>query len=318
MNPTLGTIIIKVLQGTIQSGTVLLFPTIGEVLTERSGVLNLGLEGLMLIGAFFGFLAANATGNPYMGLLAGMIAAGIAASVHAFISVTLRGNQTVTGLALAIFGAGLTDFYGDKWNTQRLANSIQTRPIPGLAKIPILGPIFFQQDFVVYLGYVLVIIFSYILWKTKAGVHLRAVGENAKAADAMGVNVTRTRYFWTILGGALAGIGGAYITCCIHPLWLNSQNGIGITSGKGWIAVALVVFAMWNPFNAMIGSFLFGGIDALQLQLQAGGTYINSAFLSSLPYLMTFFVIVVASLIVRVRHIGTPKELGIPYSREEK
>lgn len=318
MNPTFGTILIKVLQGTIQSGTVLLFPALGEVLTERSGILNLGLEGLMLIGAFFGFLTAHSTGNPYLGLLMGMVAAGMAAAVHAFICVTLRGNQTVTGLALATFGAGLTDFYGDKWVSQRLTTSIQTRSIPLLSRIPAIGPIFFQQDFVVYLGYILVIVFSILLWKTKAGVHLRAVGENAKAADAMGINVTGTRYFWTILGGALAGIGGAYITCCIHPLWLNAQSGIGITSGKGWIAVALVVFAMWNPFNAMIGSFLFGGIDALQLQLQAGGAYINSAFLSALPYLTTFIVIIIATLIVRVRHVGTPKELGIPYAREEK
>jgi len=313
MNPTFGSIAVKLLAGAVQSGTILLLPTLGEVMTERSGILNLGLEGLMLIGAFFGFLGATTSGNPYLGLLAGMVAAAAAAALHAFICITLRGNQTVTGLALTIFGEGLTSFYGDRWVSQRLSSSIRPVAIPGLARIPVVGPILFEQDLVVYGGYILVLLFWFLLFKTKVGVHLRAVGENAAAADAMGVNVVGTRYFWTIVGGALAGAGGAYITCSIHPYWLN-----GITSGKGWIAVALVVFAMWHPLNALLGSFLFGSIEALQLQLQAAGTYINSALLSMLPYLTTFIVIVIASLIVRVRHLGTPKELGIPYAREEK
>ncbi len=313
MNPTFGSILIKVLAGAVQSGTILLLPTLGEVLTERSGVLNLGLEGLMLIGAFFGFLGAMKTGNPYFGVLMGMAAAAAAAAIHAFICITLRGNQTVTGLALTIFGGGLTSFYGDSWTSQRLTTSIKPLVIPGLSRIPVIGPILFSQDIIVYTAYVLVVVFWFLLFKTKVGVNLRAVGENAKAADAMGVNVAGTRYFWTILGGALAGAGGAYITCCIHPYWLN-----GITSGKGWIAVALVVFAMWNPFSSMLGAFLFGGIEAMQLQLQAGGTYINSALLSMLPYVTTFVVIIIATLIVRVRHVGTPRELGVPYAREEK
>jgi len=313
MNPTFASIMIKVLAGAVQSGTILLLPTLGEVLTERSGVLNLGLEGLMLIGAFFGFLGAMKTGNPYIGLLFGMAAAAVVAAMHAFICVTLRGNQTVTGLAITIFGTGLSAFYGDRWVLQRIPNAIQPMNIPGLSKIPVVGPIFFSQDLIVYAGYILVALFWFLLFKTKVGVNLRAVGENAKAADAMGVNVTGTRYFWTILGGALAGAGGAYITCCIHPYWLG-----GMTSGMGWIALALVVFAMWNPFNALVGAFLFGSIESLQLQLQAAGTYINSALLSMLPYLVTFVVIIIATVIVRVRHVGTPKELGIPYVREEK
>src|SRR5450756_784287 len=221
MNPTFGSILIKVLAGAIQSGTILLLPTLGEVLTERSGVLNLGLEGLMLIGAFFGFLGAMKTGNPYVGLLLGMAAAAVAATIHAFICVTLRGNQTVTGLALTIFGTGLTSFYGDNWVSQRLTTVIQPMAIPGLSRIPFVGPVLFSQDLIVYAGYILVALFWFLLFKTKVGANLRAVGENAKTADAMGVNVVGPRYFWTIVGGALAGAGGAYITCCIHPYWLN-------------------------------------------------------------------------------------------------
>jgi ABC-type uncharacterized transport system permease subunit len=312
MNPTFGSILISVLAGAVQSGTILLFPTLGEVLTERSGVLNVGLEGLMSIGAFFGFLGAMKTGNPYVGLLLGMAAAAAAATIHAFICVTLRGNQTVSGLALTIFGTGLSAFYGDRWVLQRVANPIKPMAIPGLSQVPFVGPIFFSQDLIVYAGYILVALFWFLLFKTKVGVNLRAVGENAKAADTMGINVVGTRYFWTILGGALAGAGGAYITCCLHPYWLN-----GITAGKGWVAYALVVFSMWNPPAALVGSFLFGGIDALQLQLQGAGTYINSSLMAMLPYVTTLVVVIIATLIVRVRHVGAPKELGKPYAREE-
>jgi len=168
MNPTLASIVIKVLTGAVQSGTILLLPTLGEVLTERSGILNLGLEGLMLIGAFFGFLGAMKTGNPYVGLLLGMAAAAIVAAIHAFICVTLRGNQTVTGLAITIFGTGLSSFYGDKWVLQRLTTIIQPMSIPGLSKIPVVGPIFFSQDAIVYSGYILVALFWFLLFKTKS------------------------------------------------------------------------------------------------------------------------------------------------------
>lgn len=312
-SPSLLSIIVTLLVTAVQSGTVLLLPTVGEIFTERSGVLNLGLEGMMLIGAFFGFVAAYYSHNPYVGLVAGALAGGLAALLHAFVCITLRGNQTVSGLALSIFGAGLTGFYGDAFITQRLTQSIPRLAIPGLSSIPIVGPILFNQDIVVYLSYVLVAALWFLLYRTRPGVHLRAVGENAKAADAMGVNVGATRYFWTCIGGVLAGLGGAYMTCRVNPFWLQ-----GITSGQGWIAVALVVFAMWNPVTALAGSYLFGSIMALQFQLQAAGVSINANLLSMMPYLVTFIVIIVATLIVRVRHLGTPRELGVPYVREEK
>ncbi len=306
-------IIVALLSAAVQSGTILLFPTIGEIFAERSGILNLGVEGMMIMGAFFGFVVAYETKNPYLGFLAGMLAGGLTALIHALISVTLRGNQVVSGLALTIFGLGFTNFYGQKWINLKLTVTPSQISIPLLSKIPYIGPIFFKQDALVYTSYVFAIVMWFILYKTKVGVHLRAVGQNARASDAMGVNVYATRYWWTFFGGLLAGAGGAYLTIAYAPFWLD-----GMTAGRGWIALALVIFAMWDPLNAMIGAYLFGGIDALQLQLQAIGVTIPSSLLNMLPYLLTLIVIVVATLIVRVRHISAPKELGIPYNREEK
>jgi len=312
MNAT-SSILVILLATTVRSGTILLFPTIGEIFTERAGILNLGIEGMMVIGAFFGFVVGYTTKNPYLGFIIGMLAGGLASLIHAFISITLRGNQVVSGLALTIFGLGITSFYGQKWINNKLIESIPDVVIPGLSKIPFIGPILFDQDYIVYFSYILAIVMWFILYKTKVGIHLRATGQNARAADAMGVNVNATRYFWTFFGGLMAGAGGAYLTLAYAPFWLE-----GITAGRGWIAVALVIFAMWNPANALIGAYLFGGIDALQFQLQASGTTIPASLLSMQPYLLTFIVIIVATLIVRAKHIGAPKELGIPYAREEK
>ena len=306
-------ILIILLASSVHSGTVLLFPTVGEIFTERAGILNLGIEGMMIVGAFFGFVVAYTTKNPYLGFIVGMLAGGAASLIHAFISITLKGNQVVSGLALSIFGLGMTSFYGQRWVNEKLAYSIPNVAIPGLSKIPFVGPIFFKQDYIVYFSYILVILMWFILYKTKVGIHLRAVGQNARAADAMGVDVNAVRYFWTFFGGLMAGAGGAYITLSAAPFWLD-----GITAGRGWIAVALVIFAMWNPANALIGAYLFGGIDSLQFQLQASGATIPSSLLNMQPYLLTFIVIIIATLIVRAKHIGAPKELGIPYSREEK
>ncbi len=313
MNASHHLIIIALLFAAVQSGTILLFPTIGEIFTERSGILNLGVEGMMIMGAFFGFVVAYETKNPYLGFLAGMLAGGLTSLIHAFVSITLRGNQVVSGLALTIFGLGFTNFYGQKWINLKLTVTPSQISIPLLSKIPYIGPIFFKQDALVYTSYVFAIVMWFILYKTKVGVHLRAVGQNARASDAMGVNVYATRYWWTFFGGLLAGAGGAYLTIAYAPFWLD-----GMTAGRGWIALALVIFAMWDPLNAMIGAYLFGGIDALQLQLQAIGVTIPSSLLNMLPYLLTLIVIIVATLIVRVKHISAPKELGTPYNREEK
>ena len=313
MNGTHHIVLIALFFAAVQSGTTLLYPTIGEIFAERAGILNLGVEGMMIMGAFFGFVVTYITKNPYIGFLAGVLAGGVAALIHAFVSITLRGNQVVSGLALTIFGLGFTNFYGQRWINLRSPVTVSQKSIPLLSKIPYIGPIFFQQDALVYTSYVVAIVMWFILYKTKVGVHLRATGQNARAADAMGVNVYATRYWWTFFGGLLAGAGGAYLTIAYAPFWLD-----GMTAGRGWIAIALVIFAMWDPLNAMIGAYLFGGIDALQLQLQAVGVTIPSSLLNMLPYLLTLVVIIIATLIVRVKHISAPKELGIPYNREEK
>ncbi len=297
----------------VRSGTILLLPTLGEIFAERAGILNLGIEGMMIIGALFGFIAGFVTKNPYIGFIVGMIAGGLSALIHAFISITLRGNQIVSGLALTIFGLGITNFFGQPWINRKFTVPVKDIALPGLSKIPLLGPIFFNQDLFVYFSYALMIAMWFMLFKTKVGVHLRAVGENARASDAMGVNVNRSRYFWTFFGGLLAGGGGAYLTLVYAPFWLD-----GITAGRGWIALALVIFAMWNPLYAFIGAYLFGGIDALQFQLQATGTTIPSSLLNMQPYLLTLIVVVGATIVLRKRHIGTPRELGVPYDREER
>ncbi len=306
-------VITDLLSNAIKSGTIILYPTIGEIFAERTGILNLGIEGMMIIGALTGFVVTYTSGNPYLGFVIGAVAGGLVSLVHAFISVTLRGNQIVSGLALTIFGLGATNFYGQRWINERLSVGLSSVSIPLLSKIPIVGAVLFSQDLLVYLSYVLVVVSWVVLYKTKIGVNLRAVGENAKAADAMGVDVYATRYFWTFFGGLMAGAGGAYLTISYAPFWLD-----GITAGRGWIAVALVIFAMWDPLKAVFGAYLFGGIDALQFQLQATGTDIPSSILNMLPYLVTLVIIVVASIIVKARHMGPPRELGIPYSREDK
>lgn len=311
--PSFHIILATLLSAAVRSGTIILYPTIGEIFAERAGIMNVGIEGMMLIGAFFGFVVTYLTKNPYLGFIAGTLAGGLASLIHAFISITLRGNQVVSGLALTIFGGGITNFYGQHFVNYQLNTSLKYFAIPWLSKIPIIGKALFNQDILVYLSYILVIVMWFILYKTKVGIHLRAVGENAQAANAMGVNVYATRYFWTFFGGLLAGAGGAYLTIGYAPFWLDAM-----TAGRGWIAVALVIFAMWNPLNAIIGAYLFGSLDALQFQLQAAGTTIPASLLTMQPYLLTFIVIILATVIVRVRHIGVPKELGIPFSKEEK
>ncbi len=306
-------ILIVLLSNAVKAGTILLYPTVGEIMAERSGILNLGVEGMMIIGAFFGFIVTHYSSNPYLGFFAGVLAGGLVSLIHAFISITLRGNQIVSGLALTIFGAGFTTFYGQKWINLNLDVSFHNLALPILSNIPIIGDIFFKQDIIVYLSYVVTIIVWFILYKTTIGINVRAVGENAKASNAMGLSVYKVRYLWTFFGGLMAGAGGAYLTIGYAPFWLD-----GITAGRGWIAIALVIFAMWDPMKAIFGAYLFGSINALQFQLQAAGTTIPSAILNMMPYLVTFAAIVASSIVVKAKHIRPPKELGIPYTREEK
>ena len=303
------------LAAAVSAGTPLVFAAVGEILAERSGVLNLGVEGMMLLGAVTAFLAAAASGNPVVGLVAGTVAGGGLAFVHAFLSVTMRANQIVSGLALVIFGTGLATFLGNPIEGDPLEPGIVDRRIPILADIPIVGRVLFDQDPLVYGSWLVVGLAAFYLTRTRTGLALRACGESPDTADAMGLSVTRLRYAHVVVGGLLAGAGGAYQILARVPSW----NGAGTTAGIGWIALALVVFAAWRPWRALLGAYLFGAALAANFALQAAGVdAIPAEFLSMLPYLLTILVLVVLSASSARKRLGAPAALGVPYAREER
>ncbi|WP_373322971.1 ABC transporter permease [Desulforamulus aquiferis] len=297
----------------ITAGTPILFAALGEILTERSGILNLGVEGMMLVGAVSGFAFAISFGNPWIGVLGAMLAGGLMALIHAFLTVTMQANQVVTGLALTLFGTGLSGFLGKPFIGIPLENSFKPVSLGILGDIPYLGPIFFQQDPLVYLSYILVPVLWLLIYKTRAGLNLRAVGENPASADSLGVSVYRVRYIYVVMGGMLAGLGGAYLSIAYAPTWLEHM-----TAGRGWIAVALVIFATWNPVRAMFGSYIFGGIDALGFRAQAMGIMIPSFFLKMLPYIFTIVVLIIVTRKALANRVGAPGALGLHYDREER
>lgn len=306
-------LIIATLTATIKAGTPLLFATLGEVLAERAGILNLGLEGMMLVGALTGFFICFLTSNPWLGLLVALISGAVIALIHGVLTIHLKANQVVSGLALTLFGTGLSGFLGKMVIGVPLSHYFTPVAIPGLEQIPFIGPIFFRQDPLVYLSYILVPFFAFWIYRTRPGLHLRAVGENPAAADALGVNVYGVRYLYTLIGGALAGIAGAYLSLAYTPVWIENM-----TAGRGWIAIALVIFATWDPFKALLGSYLFGLVDAVQFRLQAVGVAVPSFFLNMTPYLATIVVLIFATTETAKRRIGAPQALGLPYEREEK
>lgn len=313
-------LLVSILTVTIQAGTSLVFATIGEIFTERSGILNLGLEGIMIMGAVSAFAAVYHSESLVVGVLVAMLVGGLLAAIHAFLTIGLRTDQVVTGLALTLFGAGLSSFLGQNLGPggKPLVGEIGPKfakvAIPLLSQIPFLGEALFRQDLLVYVMYLLVPVATYYIYRTRPGLHLRAVGENPATADAMGVNVARTRYVYTILGGMLIGLGGAHLSLAYTPGWTEN-----LTGGRGWIAIALVIFATWDPRRAVIGAILFGGVNAIQFRLQAAGTTIPAAFLGMLPYLLTIVVLVVITWWEAFsKRIGAPAALGLPYVREER
>lgn len=306
-------ILIAILATAITAGTPILYAALGEILAERSGILNLGVEGMMLVGAVSGFIAAFKTNNPWMGVFVAMVAGGAMASIHAFFTVTMKANQTVSGLALTIFGTGLSGYLGKPMVGIPLEISFKTLELPVLSNIPFIGPIMFRQDALVYLSYLLVPALWFFIYRTKPGLQLRAVGENPAAADSLGINVFRIKYIYVILGGMLAGLGGAYLSLVYVPTWMENM-----VAGRGWIAVALVIFATWNPGHALLGSYIFGGIDALGYRLQTLDVLIPPYFLKMLPYLFTIIVLILVTGKNAVKHIGAPQSLGLPYDREER
>jgi simple sugar transport system permease protein len=314
-------IIIALVVSAIAYGTPLVLAGLGELLTERSGVLNLGVEGMMLMGAVTAFFVSQKTHNSaealFLAVLAAMLAGGLMALIHAVLTITVRVNQIVSGLALTIFAGsiGLSSYLGQVWNIggQQGHHQFNKLDIFGLKGVPILGPIVFNQDLFVYLSWLLVILASLYLYRSRPGLYLRAVGESPAAADAMGINVTAYRYTHTIVGGMLAGLGGAYFTLAIAPIWTD-----GLTAGDGWIAIALVIFSFWRPDLLVLGAYLFGAFASLGFTLQTRHvTVLPTEFYSALPYLMTVVALAAASTSWAKRRIGTPASLGIPYTREE-
>jgi simple sugar transport system permease protein len=308
----LGVLIVAILQAAVRAGTPILFVCLGEIYAERAGVLNVGLEGMMLVGAIAGFTAGFTVGNPVVGVIAAAVAGAAFSLIHAYVTITLRADQIVSGLTLTILGTGISGFFG-KAMIGQVGPGFDKVHLPVLSKIPVLGAVFFQQDAMVYLSYLLVPVAWWVMYKTHLGLAIRSVGESPGTADSLGVSVTKVRYGCVLFGGAMAGLGGAYLSLAYTTMWIEQMSG-----GRGWITLALVIFAAWNPGRAMLGAYLFGGADALQLRIQAVGLDIPTYFLMMLPYVLTIAILILASRASLRRRLGAPAALGIPYAREER
>lgn len=282
-------LLIPLLAATVVSGTPILYATLGEIITEKSGVLNLGVEGIMIVGALAGFIAAKFTGNPVLGFVLAGFAGVATASLHGIVCLIFQGNQVVSGLALTILGTGFANYFGTSFVGQS-APGFSPYPIPFLSEIPALGPILFNHDPLVYITYLIPLLIWFFFSSSRHGLGLRGVGENPSAAKAGGLNVNLYRWAGILSGGFFMGLGGAYLSLAYTHLWTNNM-----TAGRGWIAVALVIFAFWRPGRAVFGAYLFGGIMSLQLRLQATGTQLPSSLLLMLPYLLTIIVLVFSS-----------------------
>ncbi|MFU0824709.1 ABC transporter permease [Clostridium sp.] len=310
--------IVIFLSAAVVAGTPLLFATLGEILTEKVGNLNLGVEGMMLMGAVTGFLLGFKTGNPVLALIGAAAAGAIGALIYAFLTIGLRANQVVAGLTLTIFGTGFSSVIGQsaKLIGEKVPNTLDkffdVLPVPGLNNIPFIGPVFFNHDPFVYLGYILAIILGIYLYNTNKGLNLRAVGENPVCADAASINVNLYKYVNVLIGGALCGLGGAYLSLVYIPSWQEN-----VTAGRGWIAVALVIFAAWNPYKAIFGSYLFGGLSIVAFRFEILTRYIPQYFIDMLPYLVTIIVLVCVSMKKNKKN-APPLALGNAYFREER
>ncbi len=292
-----------ILAAGVATGTVLLFAAIGEIFAERAGVLNLGVEGMMLMGAVAGFSTTVSTGNPWLGLILAMLAGGLISLLHAVVTIHFRADQVVSGLALTFLGSGLARVLGEGLSNAGNTELLPRLTIPLVSQVPVIGAIFFRDQSIL----------------------LRAVGEYPAAADAQGIGVYRLRYAYVFVGGLLAGLAGATITLATSPGWFSEQT----TNGRGWIAVGLVIFAQWSPIRAAFGAYLFGAISRYILDVQGAGTILGitnpfqagrsaTFFLEMLPYLLVVLVVVIGSREAARKRVGAPAALGTPYVRGER
>ncbi|MBC7320022.1 ABC transporter permease [bacterium] len=302
--------ILEILKATIPAGTPLLLGALGEIYTERSGILNLGVEGMMIMGAVSAFGITAITGNVWLGVLVSAIVGGGMALIHAFNSITLKANQTLSGLSLTMLGLGLSGLIGKRYVGVPLLNKLHSLPIYGLKDIPLIGPILFDQDPLVYISYLLTFVFWFFLFNTRFGIELRSVGESPDVADSAGIDVSKIQYLAVFIGGIMAGLGGAYLSVVYAPAWIE-----GMTAGMGWIVLAITIFSLWRPERAILGSYLFGGIRVLQYKLQPFG--ISPNLLNMLPFIFTILVLMLASKEISRKRISAPSSLGIPYFREK-
>ena len=292
------------LAATLNAGTVLALASLGLLINEKAGVLNLGAEGMMLCAAIAGFAAVVHTGSDSLGLLAGMGAGAVLAAIFGVLVIWLGTNQYATGLALSLFGAGFSAFAGIKYVQEKLPERLQFE-IPGLADIPLLGPALFRQHPMVYVAMLLCGALIWFLYKSRTGLVLRAVGESPESAHALGYPVRRIRLAAVVAGGALCGLSGAYISVVYTPLWVE-----GMVAGKGWIALALTTFATWRPARVLLGAYLFGGVTMLQFHLQGAGVDVPSQLLSALPYIATIVVLALISRNPSWIRVNMPASLG--------
>jgi len=318
--------LIIILQAGVASGTVLLFATIGEIFAERSGVLNLGVEGMMLIGAMTAISIALVTGNPWLGLLLAMLASALISQIHAIIAIQFRADQVLSGLALNFAAIGLALVFGEGLSKAGALPLLPRFSIPLLSAIPLLGPIFFtNQSVLVYIGFLLVPAAWFYIYRTRPGMHLRAIGEFPAAADALGINVAWLRHLYVFTGGALAGLAGATISLAVSPGWFSELT----TSGQGWIAIGLVIFAQWDPLRAALGAYVFGALRRLILDIQGPTMLLGLAnpffynpywgfFLQMVPYAFTILFLVIGSREAMRKRVGAPAALGLPYVRGER
>ena len=298
---------IAIVTGTVIAATPLLFAAMGELVVERSGVLNLGIEGMMLIGAVTAFSLSFAGYPPALAVLAAVAAGAASSLLFGVLALTLLANQYAAGIALAILGGGLSGFLGRNFGAAPI-EPVGPIHVPVLSEVPFIGPVLFGYDPMVYLALALFGAVWWVLYRTRAGLVIRIIGENPQAAHDIGYRVIPIRYATVVFGGAMAGLGGAYLALAYTPLWVENM-----TSGRGWIALALVVFASWRPLRVLLGALLFGGVNILQFHAQSQGIGVPSEFLSALPYLATILVLVLISRNRRMQKVNFPASLAKPF-----